>query len=149
MSPTSSCFCCSSHSARAHAPPRSNRLSPFPSPPARSQPRYLATSQATTFLSALATTTTDISTLTNPLVEVQTYEALQVSTYAADSVNPNMLNFTLDLNDGILEFDMDEVVDLATLDVTQIVFQYAIFTGSNEQQYQLTGGSIDSTAPSR
>jgi hypothetical protein len=60
-----------------------------------------------------------------------------------------MLNFTLDLNDGILEFDMDEVVDLATLDVTQIVFQYAIFTGSNEQQYQLTGGSIDSTAPSR
>jgi len=112
--------------------------------------RYLGTSLTDSFLVTTSALTTDISVAENALTPLHNDGAQQALSHNADAASPSLLNFTLNMNTGVIDMDFDEVVDLATLDITQIMFQYNAFAGSNAQQYQLTSATVDSPpSPSR
>jgi len=108
--------------------------------------RYLAASVSSTFISIGTSLTKDISPSNNTFVAIPATSAMQVSTYTADSVSPNLLNFTLDMDAGAMTFTFDEMVDPLTLDPTQLTLQYALFTGNNAQKFTLQTSTITDTS---
>ena len=99
--------------------------------------RTLAVDASTTFLSVETSLTKDISPNNNTFVAIPSSSAMQVSTYIVDSVSPNLLNYTLDVDAGLMTFTFDEMVDPLTLDPTKLTLQYALFTGTNAQKFSL------------
>ncbi|GMH59898.1 hypothetical protein TrRE_jg13421, partial [Triparma retinervis] len=99
--------------------------------------RILAADISTTFLSVETSLTKDIAPNNNTFVAIPSSSAIQVSTYVADSVSPNLLSYTLDMDAGLMTFTFDEMVDPLTVDPTKLTLQYALFTGTNAQKFTL------------
>ena len=76
--------------------------------------------------------------------QVELLPALRVNDYTPDDTLPILLNYTLNLTSEILSLSFSETVDVATLDLSDIVLQIdtALY---DEHFYRLTGGSFNST----
>ena len=59
----------------------------------------------------------------NPAMMIFEDNALGVSTFTQDATNPQLLNYTLDLNAGVIIFTFTEVIDGRTLRPEQLTFQ--------------------------
>jgi len=113
--------------------------------------RYLAADISSTFVSIETKLAKDISPNNNTFTSIAPTAALQASTFAGDTVSPNLLTYALDMDSGSMTFNFDEMVDPLTLDPTQLTIQYALFTGTNAQKFTLQTSTItgSSTAGAR
>ena len=75
------------------------------------------------------------------ITELPHNKAFIVQNFTADTTRPRLLNFTLDIEDGVLVMTFDEAVDPATIDFSGITIQNAIVNAS--ASHSLTGGFID------
>lgn len=76
----------------------------------------------------------------NELLEISPEEALQVSLCTPDTTSPRLVNFTLDMNIGLLNLTFDETVNSSSLIPSQITFYASSMNGS--EFYTLTMGSV-------
>ena len=100
----------------------------------------LATSYANTFLSVTSSVAADI--YGHRTVQVLPRDAIQVRLFTPDATPPRLVNFTLDMNAGLLNLTFSEVVEPLTLRSAGIVLQNSgSFNGTQPfQAYRLTGG---------
>ena len=80
----------------------------------------------------------------NPLVAIEQSQALQAAMFTADVNLPVLLNFTFDLNNGMLVFTLSESVSYTDVNPPQITIQNAVSV-SNSEDYQslLNGGTVN------
>ena len=97
----------------------------------------LALDSDSTFLSLTESTITD--TNSNPVRPIPSFDALQVSTYIADTTGPNLESFELNLTSEILTLHFDETVNVSSLEFMLFTIQSSLPTGIN---YTLTGGKV-------
>ena len=71
--------------------------------------------------------------------------SFQVTTYTRDSTSPNLLNFSLDMDSGLVVLEFDEVVDKNSLDPTAITLQYDSYAGSSANLYQILNATNDAS----
>ena len=81
----------------------------------------LAISENTTFIGITMFAVVDMNF--NPVEEINASVPLQVSNFTNDTSPPQLVAFTLDMNDGILILTFDETVNVSTLDPTAITLQ--------------------------
>ena len=101
----------------------------------------LATSRANTFLSVASFVAEDI--YGHSAVQVPPKSAIQVRLFTPDTTPPRLVNFTLDMNAGLLNLTFSEVVNPLTLRTAGITLQNSVsFNGTRPfQAYRLTGGA--------
>ena len=95
----------------------------------------LAVSNVTTFLSVESAGIIDMNG--NQVVEVS---AQRSQTYISDIVRPNLTEYRLDLNEGVLYLTFTETVNVSSFDPTSIVLSNE--PDVNSTIFMLTGGSI-------
>ena len=76
----------------------------------------------------------------NELIEVSPDEALVVSLCTPDTTSPHLVNFTLDVNVGLLRLTFDETVNSSSLLPSEVTF-YAL-PANRSESYRLTAGSV-------
>jgi hypothetical protein len=76
-------------------------------------------------VSFLADTFVDTAKISNGLPVVSSAAARAVDVYVADTVQPTLSTFTLDINVGILELTFSEPVDMSTFQPNQVGIQKA------------------------
>lgn len=81
----------------------------------------LATNETTTFLAATNTTVSDMAG--NGLLEIPPYNAKPATQHVPDSTRPSLIDFFLDLNNGLLTLNFSEVVRVGSLNMTVLAFQ--------------------------
>ena len=81
----------------------------------------LATNETTTFLAATNTTVSDMAG--NGLLEIPPYNAKPAAQHVPDSTRPTLMDFFLDLNNGLLTLNFSELVLVGSLNETSLVFQ--------------------------
>ena len=91
-----------------------------------------------TFISVYAGQVLDMNG--NEVVEVSPEEALQVSLCIQDATSPRLVNFTLDMNIGLLKLTFDETVNSSSLLPGEITFYSSPINSS--EFYRLTMGSV-------
>ena len=74
----------------------------------------------------------------NPVLEISTEMALQVSEFTSDLTSPVLESYRLDLNAGVLQFVFSETVNVCTFDPTSLQLAGRPFETSST--YTLTGG---------
>ena len=89
----------------------------------------LATSRADIFISLSNSTISDM--VRNPIVEVNTSQALGVMNYTADTTDPILRGFNFDLDSGNLTLFFTETVNVSSLDVTQLTLINVYCMGTN------------------
>ena len=99
----------------------------------------IATSHRTTYLAINGYAVMDITG--NPIELISLEQARIVDTYIADTVNPNLVSFNLNMNDGILMLNFSEAVDVDTLKVNEFVLQ-SNMNGVSALTYRLSDVSI-------
>ena len=100
--------------------------------------RNVASSRTNTYLSLGRTFVEDQSG--NPTVAILSTSAQLVSVFVADTTNPVLVNFTIDLNSGFIALNFDEAVDPTTFAADDV--QLSIGQSfSLYMPYNLTGGS--------
>ena len=57
----------------------------------------------------------------NPLVEVLPNAGLPSTTVTADTLNPNLIRFDLDIDSGLLTLEFDNVMNVDTLDLVEVL----------------------------
>jgi len=75
---------------------------------------------------------------------------LQASAFTADSVRPELVSFNLDVDSGELFLTFSETVNVSSLNVSQILIQYAALSPLDEQlRFTMGNTSFDtfSTSP--
>ena len=92
----------------------------------------LLTSDADSFLTVDREALRDLAG--NELVDIFPSFALNVMNYTVDTIRPVILNFTIDLNQGMIALTFDETVRESTLDVKQL----NLLDASNQSVYNLT-----------
>ena len=76
----------------------------------------------------------------NELLEVSPDEALQVSLCLQDTTPPRLVNFTLDMNIGLLKLTFDETINSSSLLPSEITFHAS--PANSSEFYRLTMGSV-------
>ena len=99
---------------------------------------YLATSSADTYLSYPLSFIHDMNY--NWIVPSPTENAKIVNTYISDTINPVLINFTLDINAEIMTFTFSESVNVDSFDVARIVLQSEGDVATTSTS--LSGGSL-------
>ena len=102
----------------------------------------LASSRMTSYISVSVGAIQD--TAGNNVVGITGSMALQVGQYVADDSSPLLVNFTFDLNLGLLYLTFDDVMNNQMVDATQITFNGISDGSDSDNQYQLTGGTTSS-----
>lgn len=97
----------------------------------------LATDISNTWLSVEERGVDDV--FGGPLIAIEDYDSLQADNYTADTTDPTLINFDIDLNVGTLTLVFDETVDSSSLNLTQITLQDTPF-GETNNTYTLTSG---------
>ena len=92
----------------------------------------LLTSRFNTFLAIDREALLDLAG--NELIDIFPNNALNVANYTADTIRPELLNFTIDLNFGFIVLTFDETVRETTLDAEQIT----LVDSANNSVYNLT-----------
>ena len=92
----------------------------------------LLTSINNTFLSVDREALMDMSG--NELTDIFPTEALQARVFFEDSIRPQLLNYTIDLNEGLILLTFDEAVRETSLDAKQIT----LYSSNNNSAYNLT-----------
>ena len=102
--------------------------------------RTLATSYANAFLSITSLVVMDVYGYS--AVQILPKNAIQVRIFTRDITPPQLLNFTLDMNTGVLNLTFSEVVDPLTIKPTGITLQDSgVFNGTQPfEEFRLTGG---------
>ena len=100
--------------------------------------RSLSTSENNTYVSLLAVGILDMNA--NPVVMVNTTDAIQASEFQEDETDPKLVSFDIDMNTGMLILTFDETVEADSLDVTQITLQDDPLTPALNDSFTLTGG---------
>ena len=103
----------------------------------------LAMGVGSTFLSLTAEATTDVFGPSRgrpgmALTPVEPTDAMQVDTFSADVTSPNLIAYSLDMDDGLMKLVFDEVVDLGSVLVNGFTLQYAKYrpsVGDEATQY--------------
>ena len=98
----------------------------------------LATSNYTTYLILSEGAIND--TNGNPIVPIHNGNATQASLVIPDTSNPQLANFSLDLNEGLLRLTFNETVNFNSLNVTSLTLQNS--TVISDSFVTLTGGTI-------
>ena len=98
----------------------------------------LATDISNSWLSVEADGVQDTFSLA--LVAIDESHALMAANHSADTTDPTLIAFDIDLDSGILTLEFDETVDSSTLDLTQITLQNTMF-GETNSTYTLTNGN--------
>ena len=70
----------------------------------------------------------------NELIDVSPNNALQVFRYTEDTIRPQLLNFTIDLDEGFIILTFDETIREPTLDAKQLT----LLDATNGSEYNLT-----------
>ncbi len=104
----------------------------------------LFTSKETSYVSLTGQTIDDMAS--NDVVEISVAEAIQASQYIADTSEPELHKFDLNMNDGKLTLHFLETVDASTLDVTQLTLQQGPNSVTSSSTFTLTDGDFDATA---
>lgn len=102
----------------------------------------LATSEANTYISITRETVLDQSL--NPIVPITTGSPLQLSQggFVSDSSRASLAGYTFDLNNGTITLTFTDVLNVMTLDPTQLSVQNR--RASPSESVVLTGGSTPS-----
>ena len=110
--------------------------------------RGLAVDPFTSYISMTAQTVLDMNN--NMLSEIQSSDALQVSVFTDDTINPVLLGYELDLNAGTLLLNFSETIDIFSFNISTITFQADEFVPDSNYTYTLNMGSgpILSSTPS-
>ena len=74
-----------------------------------------------------------------PLVPIESSNSLQANGHTADTTDPELINFNINLNAGTLTLTFDETIDASSLNLTQITLQDTASGGTNNT-YTLTIG---------
>ena len=96
----------------------------------------LATSQENTRISLKRGAVTDI--YLNPIEEISSEQAVRVTNYTADVTPPELISFTIDLDEGIVVLNVSEALNLDTFNFSQITFTN---NDTVPVSYRLTGGT--------
>ncbi len=93
----------------------------------------LADAPQTTYLSLTADTIHDMesNSMSNPIVEIESFESYLVSTYSFDITAPNLVSFSLNLTSNTLELVFDETVNASSLRIDQFVLQNEILVNES------------------
>ena len=73
--------------------------------------------------------------------------ALLASSFTPDTTPPEITQYTLDINEGLLVLTFSEAVNLTAFDVTQITIQNAANTSIVTERVELMGGEISPSEP--
>ena len=95
----------------------------------------LATSENNTYIFFTSLTIAD--TFGNLIVETAPLNAVKVTQYIADVINPELTGFDLDMNTGVLTLNFTETVNSSSLDTSGITFYSTMTTPL--QTYTLSG----------
>ncbi|KAL5489590.1 hypothetical protein EMCRGX_G018700 [Ephydatia muelleri] len=99
----------------------------------------LCTSRNNCFLSAAVGAIYDMSN--NPLTLVPSNQSLQATNVTLDTIPPTLITFELDMNQGLLQLDFSEPVNVTSLRINQLqILAYPGANGSNAQR--LTTGTF-------
>ena len=98
----------------------------------------LATSINNTFLSIFSMAVRDMRF--NPVVEILSLNPLAVTRYIQDMTSPQLENFDLNMNTGLLVLYFSESVNPTTLDISQFTLQYAEEGIPQDYSLSFTGG---------
>ncbi|XP_065887295.1 uncharacterized protein [Dysidea avara] len=102
--------------------------------------QLLAQNVNTTFMAIRSAAIEDMND--NSVVPITAVMALQASNYTRDITNPNLLNFTLNMDNGVLTLVFDETVDVSTFVYTSFTFFSTISDFATMfQNYTMTHGS--------
>lgn len=97
----------------------------------------LATETVNSYLTVAQDAISDI--YTNGIQQIGALEAVQASMYTADTTPPILFSFSLDLDEGLLYFNVSEAVNPDTFDFSQI---YITDNETFPTSYRLTGGVV-------
>ena len=99
----------------------------------------LATMDINTFIALETGTVQDTSGVLSSAIP--TNNALQITNHTADHMRPSLVNFDLDLDNGVITGFFSESVNVTSVDSTQITIQNAPNTPSS--MFLLTGGMVN------
>ena len=98
--------------------------------------------RGTTFISVNFTGVSDTSG--NSLKLIPDSDALQVTNFFKDNVNPTLLGYSLDMNIGILTLTFSESIDTDALSLSSVTLQNSM-SASPSANISLSGSTTDST----
>ena len=99
----------------------------------------IITSASNTYISITSELVRDMAG--NYVQEIRPRNALGVTNFDSDSLNPDLLSSRFDLDTGILTLNFDETVNISSLEVTELTLS------SSEAQYTLTDSAPVSLTP--
>ena len=101
---------------------------------------HLCVSSSTTYLSL--TTRAVVDMIGNRVEEISTNNAKRVTLFTPDSIKPKLVSYDINLNSELLLLTFDEIVNVASFDVTQVNVQSNQYTNliSLVSYYRLSGG---------
>jgi hypothetical protein len=105
----------------------------------------LCMTQSKCLLSVKANAITDISHNSNGYGGQLFAYATTSTVYQADVTAPTIQMFNYSASTGELWLEMDEIVVCSTVDLSQLVFQYAAFLGTSSQYVQVAQTALDCT----
>ena len=76
-----------------------------------------------------------------PVIPILAANRMQVAAIQDDTLPPSLLQFTLDLNTGVLRLDFSERIDLSTFNETDITLQSASTRAASSSVVNITGGT--------
>ena len=100
----------------------------------------LARSMGTTWLTMQAFAIDDLEGI--DVLAITDGKAIQASNYVVDDVPPQLLSFTLDLDERLLSLTFDDFMNATTLSVDTIVIQNDTAVSHSEAMLQLSGGDV-------
>ena len=102
--------------------------------------RNVGTTENDTYIVLNNMTVFDMSS--NPVREILNGDGVKVRIYNRDSIEPQLGNFSLDLNTGILTLNYTETVDTRMFFPTEITLQSHANASDVEHNFTLTGGNL-------
>ena len=84
-------------------------------------------------------------TANNPVVPIYSFDALNASVVRPDLQPPQLISFTLNMDNGLLVLTFDETVNSTTLNVSSIIIQNSFTSSGSESYYTLTDGSVSTS----
>eukprot|EP00730_Choanoeca_flexa_P001845 TRINITY_DN10807_c0_g1_i1.p1 TRINITY_DN10807_c0_g1~~TRINITY_DN10807_c0_g1_i1.p1 ORF type:complete len:1868 (+),score=498.60 TRINITY_DN10807_c0_g1_i1:73-5604(+) len=81
----------------------------------------------------------------NAVVAVSAGAGFKATKYAADETRPTLVNFSLDMDLGMLELEFSETIDASSFRATELRLQSDNSECGGRVGYQLTGGNVSET----
>ena len=97
----------------------------------------LAVSLSTTFVYLFNKSVTDNSLFGNPNMII----ILNSGEFFPDMIDPRVLNYTVDMDIGVLTLNFDEPVNISSIDFTGILLQNGDVSNNVNNEFRLTGGN--------